>query len=172
MAAQLLRSEISCIGWSARADWAALRICWSTIAGRVEFRPSSPGCEKHQQHSTPSLCDTLSRRRTITLSGAMSMQHDRLLAAAIVAGLLFSAQPAMAFTVDDKSGNYADGTARYVDTDEKQPSSAFRFGVQGQSSSDSVDRNSPSLLSNPAFSGTPLRSPIPDAVYTNPARRR
>ena len=108
------------------------------------------------------------------------MQRHPLLAAAILAGLLFSIHPAMAFKVDDKTGNNPDGTARYFDTDEVKPSSAFEvkpssawsFGVQGQSSNDSIDRNSPSLLSNPSFSGTPFRSPIPDAVYTNPARRR
>jgi hypothetical protein len=108
------------------------------------------------------------------------MQHHPLLAATIFAGLLFSIQPAVAFTVDDKTGNNPDGTARYFDTDEVKPSSgfevkpssAFRFGVQGQSSNESLDRNSPSLFNNPSFSGTPFQSQIPDSAYINPARRR
>jgi hypothetical protein len=108
------------------------------------------------------------------------MQRHPLLAAAILAGLLFSIRPAVAFTVDDKTGNNPDGTARFFDTDEVKPSTGFevkpssslRFGVQGQSSNDSVDRNSPSLFNNPAFSGTPFQSQIPDSVYINPARRR
>jgi hypothetical protein len=106
------------------------------------------------------------------------MQRHPLLAAAILAGLLFSIHPAMAFKVDDKTGNNPDGTARFFDTDEVKPStglqvkpsSSWSFGVQGQSSSDSIDRNSPSLLTNPDFSGSSLRSPIPDAFYGN--RRR
>jgi hypothetical protein len=108
------------------------------------------------------------------------MQRHPLLAAAILAGLLFSIRPAMAFTVDDKTGNNPDGTARFFDTDEVKPSSAFdvkpssalRFGVQGQSSNENVDRNSPSLFTNPSFSGTPFQSQIPDSAFINPARRR
>jgi hypothetical protein len=108
------------------------------------------------------------------------MQRHPLLAAAILAGLIFSIRPAMAFTVDDKTGNNPDGTVRFFDTDEVKPSSAFeakpssvfRFGVQGQSSNEGVDRNSPSLFTNPAFSGTQFQSQIPDAAYLNPARRR
>jgi hypothetical protein len=108
------------------------------------------------------------------------MQRHPLLAAAILAGLLFSIHPAMAFKVDDKTGNNPDGTARFFDTDdvkpstglEVKPSSSWSFGVQGQSSNDSFDRNSPSLLTNPSFSGTPFQSQIPNSVFVNPTRRR
>jgi hypothetical protein len=58
-----------------------------------------------------------------------------LFAAAVLAGAMFFAQHARAFTVDEKSGSNPDGSPRYVDPDDQPlPFPFLRLGAPTQRS--------------------------------------
>jgi hypothetical protein len=58
-----------------------------------------------------------------------------LFAAAVLAGAMFFAQHALAFTVEEKSGSNPDGSPRYVDPDDQPlPFPFLRLGTPTQGS--------------------------------------
>jgi hypothetical protein len=100
------------------------------------------------------------------------MRPHHLIAAAILASVVFSAHPALAFSMDEKTSTNPDGTARYADPDEAQPSTLFLFGAQGQTRTDDSNRDPNARFTAPASGGASQSLQLPDWFFFSPSRRK
>lgn len=93
------------------------------------------------------------------------MRLRPLLAAAMLAIVLFPVRHALAFTVTEQSGSSSDGSSRVVDPDEQ----LNIFGWQGQTQGSDRNANSPNQTPNGSNNQTPL-FPNLFAPLTQPRR--
>ena len=97
------------------------------------------------------------------------MRLNPLLAAVVLTGVLLSAHPALAFTVDEKSNANADGSPRYVDPDD-QPLPFF--GAQGRIRNDDNDQSVTPGYATPAFDGSSRPLTFPNSFFSTTRPRK